>query len=140
MAEAKEGVRDATELKRVSIKFVIGDVDTRPMALRRQITADDDPIEQLNRYSTLLGYEYALRREAGLEPRDAVRWSLRRVLPPPDGLHPAIALIAGYQAETAIWGDQASELLRILIAGCEKSWTAMRNNELWRPGTAGMGW
>ena len=124
----------------MSIKFVIGDVDTRPMALRRQITADDDPIEQLNRYSTLLGYEYALRREAGLEPRDAVRWSLRRVLPPPDGLHPAIALIAGYEADAAIWGEQASELLRVLMAGCEKSWTTMRNNEVWRPGTAGMGW
>jgi hypothetical protein len=115
-------------------------VDISPVALRRQITADDDPTQQLGRYSKLLAYEYALRRAAGLEPRDAVRWSLRRVLPPPDGLHPAIALIAGYEVETAVWGDQATELLRTLITGCENSWIAMRNNEAWLPGTTGMGW
>jgi len=110
------------------------------MALRRLTTTDDDPIQYLDRYSKLVVYEYALRREAGLEPKEAVRWSLRRVLPPPDGLHPAIALIAGYEVETAVWGDQASELLRTLIAGCERSWVAMRKNETWRPGAAGMGW
>ena len=110
------------------------------MAIRRLIPAEDDPIEYLGRYSKLLGYEYALRRAAGLEPRDAVRWSLRRVLPPPDGLHPAIALLAGYEVETALWRDQASELLRMLIAACENSWTAMRDNETWQPGTMGMGW
>jgi hypothetical protein len=110
------------------------------VALRRQITADDDPIQQLNRYSKLVGYEYALRREAGLEPREAVRWSLRRVLPPPDGLHPAIALIAGYEVETGLWEDQATALLRTLIVSCERAWVAMKNNDAWRPGTTGMGW
>jgi hypothetical protein len=123
------------------LKFVGGMVDEDLMALLRQtMPEDDDPIHLLNGYSRLIGYEYALRREAGLEPKDAIRWTLRRVLPPPDGLHPAIALIAGYEVERGVWEDQASSLMRTLIVSCDKSWLALRKVEGWQPGTIGMGW
>jgi hypothetical protein len=111
------------------------------MALLRQtMPEDDDPIHLLNGYSRLIGYEYALRREAGLEPKEAVRWTLRRVLPPPDGLHPAIAMIAGYEVERGVWEEQASSLMRTLIVSCDRSWQALRKIEGWQPGTTGMGW
>jgi hypothetical protein len=111
------------------------------MALLRQTTPeDDDPIALLNGYSRLIGYEYSLRREAGLEPKDAIRWTLRRVLPPPDGLHPAIAMIAGYEVEPGVWEEQASSLMRTLIVSCDRSWHAVQKVDGWQPGTTGMGW
>lgn len=123
------------------LKFHRGTVDEDPMALLRQtMPEDDDPIHLLNGYSRLIGYEYALRREAGLEPKEAVRWTLRRVLPPPDGLHPAIAMIAGYEVERGVWEEQASSLMRTLIVSCDRSWQALRKIEGWQPGTTGMGW
>jgi hypothetical protein len=108
--------------------------------LRQSLPEDDDPIQLLNGYSKIIGYEYALRREAGLDPKEAIRWTLRRVLPPPDGLHPAVALIAGYDVERGVWEDQASAIMRTLIVSCDRSWHAVRNLDGWQPGTTGMGW
>ena len=99
-----------------------------------------NPLDQLNSYWRLVVYEYALRREAGLEAKEAVRWSLRRVLPPPDGLHPALAMIAGYPVDLESWQEEASSLLRTVIAAGDKSWQTLREKEGWRPGTIGMGW
>jgi hypothetical protein len=111
------------------------------MALRRQTSFDDwDPREQLHPYMRLVIYEYALRREAGLDGKEAVRWSLRRVLPPPDGLHPVLALIAGYKVESEPWAPQAAALLQALIVDGDKNWHLLQKNGEWRPGTVGMGW
>jgi hypothetical protein len=111
------------------------------MALRRlQMPEEGDPIDQLEPYMSLIVYEYALRREAGLEPKEAVRWSLRRVLPPPDGLHPVLAMIAGYKVAPGVWDAQASALLRGLISTGDKNWHGLRGVEGWRPGSVGMGW
>jgi hypothetical protein len=111
------------------------------MALPRQSSFDDwDPREQLHPYLRLITYEYALRREAGLEAKEAVRWSLRRVLPPPDGLHPALAMIAGYKVESDIWDAQAASLLHALIVDGDRNWHNLQQSDGWLPGTVGMGW
>jgi hypothetical protein len=99
-----------------------------------------DPLEQLNPYMNLFVYEYALRREAGLDPKEAVRWSFRRVLPPPDGLHPVLALIAGYKVEPGEWESQALAFLQTLIGSADKTWRGLQATQGWRPGTVGMGW
>jgi len=111
------------------------------MAIRRlQLPEECDPADQLNPYMPLFAYEYALRREAGLDAKEAVRWSLRRVLPPPDGLHPVLAMISGYKVAPGVWELQASTLLRSLIAAGDKNWHVLRGMGGWRPGTVGMGW
>ena len=110
------------------------------MALRRQSSFDDwDPREQLHPYMRLIAYEYSLRREAGLEPKEAVRWSLRRVLPPPDGLHPVLAMIAGYKVDADVWDREAAGLLHALIVDGDRTWHGLQQCEDWRPGTVGMG-
>jgi hypothetical protein len=101
---------------------------------------DDDPLDQLGPYWRIIVYEYALRREAGLEAKEALRWSFRRVLPPPDGLHPVVAMIAGYEVERGLWEAQASSLVRTLIVAGDRSWHTLREKDGWRPGTLGMGW
>ena len=88
----------------------------------------------------LFVYEYALRREAGLDPKEAVRWSFRRVLPPPDGLHPVLALIAGYKVEAGEWEAQALTFLQNLISSADRTWRNLQMSQDWRPGTVGMGW
>ena len=111
------------------------------MALRRQTSFEDwDPREQLHPYMRLVTYEYVLRREAGLDPKEAVRWSLRRVLPPPDGLHPVLSMIAGYKVEPGVWESQAAALLQALIVDGDKNWNNLKQHEEWIPGTVGMGW
>ncbi len=111
------------------------------MALQRPMTFDDlDPREQLRPYLGLFAYEYSLRREAGLEPKEAVRWSLRRVLPPPDGLQPVLAVLAGYPVGKGCWEDEAAHLLQALIVSGDRNWQSLREREGWRPGTVGMGW
>jgi hypothetical protein len=110
------------------------------MALQRQPTDVTDPLDQLNPYMNLFVYEYALRREAGLDPKEAVRWSFRRVLPPPDGLHPVLALIAGYKVDAGEWESQALKFLQTLIPSADRTWRGMQATEGWRPGTVGMGW
>ena len=74
-----------------------------------------DPLDQLNPYLDLIWYEYALRREAGLEPKEAVQFSFRRVLPT-DGLHPVLAIIAGYGAGGPPDEVMAELLLETMIA------------------------
>jgi hypothetical protein len=111
------------------------------MALHQEmVSGDDDPFDQLNPYWRIIVYEYALRREAGLEAKEALRWACRRVLPPPEGLHPVVAMIAGYPVEGELWERQASSLLRTLIVAGDKSWHHLREKDGWRPGTVGMGW
>ncbi len=110
------------------------------MALRRRHADTDSASEQVAPYLNLIAYEYALRRNAGLEPKEAVRWSLRRVMPPPDGLHPVVALIAGYEADVDTWGAEAMQFLEGLIVTLEEAWHRKRNAPGWRPGTVGMGW
>jgi hypothetical protein len=110
------------------------------MALQRRTTDATDPLEQLNPYMNLFVYEYALRRAAGLEPKEAIRWSFRRVLPPPDGLHPVLALIAGYKLEAGDWESQALLFLQTLISSAERTMRGLQATEGWRPGTVGMGW
>ncbi len=111
------------------------------MALQRPMTFDDwDPREQLRPYLGLFAYEYSLRREAGLDPKEAVRWSLRRVLPPPDGLQPILAILAGYPVEPGCREEQAASLLQALIISGDRNWQSLREREGWRPGTVGMGW
>jgi len=114
--------------------------DTGDMALQRHLGDASDPIDQLGPYMNLIAYEYALRREAGLEAKEAVRWSFRRVLPPPDGLHPVLAMIAGYPVESGTWDTQASTLLQNLIISGDKTWHSFQAMKDWRPGTVGMGW
>jgi hypothetical protein len=110
------------------------------MALQRHVDDASDPVDQLKPYMSLITYEYTLRRAAGLEAKEAVRWSFRRVLPPPDGLHPILAMIAGYKVEQGVWERQASMLLKTMIVTGEKALQELRDTEGWRPGTVGMGW
>jgi hypothetical protein len=110
------------------------------MALQRRTEHAPDPLEQLNPYMNLFVYEYALRREAGLDAKEAVRWSFRRVLPPPDGLHPVLALIAGYKVESGEWEKQALTFLQNLIGSADQTWRSLQMTQGWRPGTVGMGW
>lgn len=110
------------------------------MALQRRTEHAPDPLEQLNPYMNLFVYEYALRREAGLDAKEAVRWSFRRVLPPPDGLHPVLALIAGYKVESGEWEKQALSFLQNLIGSADQTWRNLQLTQGWRPGTVGMGW
>ena len=103
------------------------------MALQHQPYEVGDALEQLSPYMNLIIYEYTLRREASLEAKEAVRWSLRRVLPPPDGLHPVLAMIAGYAVDPGVWELEASQLLQGLIVTLDKAWHRRRNTPGWRP-------
>src|SRR5664279_3456973 len=114
--------------------------DTPRMALQRRTEPAEDPLEQLSPYMNLFVYEYALRREAGLDAKEAVRWSFRRVLPPPDGLHPVLALIAGYKVESDQCEAQALAFLQNLIGSADHTWRSLQATQGWRPGTVGMGW
>jgi hypothetical protein len=110
------------------------------MALQHQPYEVGDALEQLSPYMNLIIYEYTLRREANLEAKEAVRWSLRRVLPPPDGLHPVLAMIAGYAVEPGVWEMEAAQFLQGLIVTLDKAWHRRRQTAGWRPGGLGMGW
>src|ERR1700676_3773343 len=110
------------------------------MALQRRHVDSYSAHDQVAPYMNLIAYEYALRRHAGLEAKEAVRWSLRRVMPPPDGLHPVVALIAGYEADMDAWGGEAMLFLESLIATLDDAWQRQRQKPGWRPGTLGMGW
>jgi hypothetical protein len=49
-------------------------------------------------------------------------------------------MIAGYPVDLESWQEEASSLLRTVIAAGDKSWQSLREKEGWRPGTIGMGW
>lgn len=110
------------------------------MALQSETDPATDALDQLNRYMSLIVYEYVLRREAGLEAKEAVRWSFRRVLPPPDGLHPILAMIAGYKVESDVPDSDTARLLHTVIVACDRQWRNLQGMDGWRPGTIGMGW
>jgi hypothetical protein len=98
-----------------------------------------DPLDQLNPYLDLIWYEYALRREAGLEPQEAVQFSFRRVLHS-EGLHPVLAIIAGYGVGEPADKVMAELLLENMIDLAEGAWQEFQQIPDWRPGTVGMGW
>jgi hypothetical protein len=110
------------------------------MALQFELDDASDLLEQLNRYMNLIVYEYALRREAGLEAKEAVRWSLRRVLPPPDGIHPVLGMIAGYEVDPGAGEMEVVRFLQGLILTLDKAWHSLQGMPGWSPGTLGMGW
>ncbi len=100
---------------------------------------DADPLDQLNPYLDLIWYEYALRREAGLEPQESAQFSFRRVLPT-EGLHSVLAIIAGYGPGEPADQGMAELLLETMIALAEGAWQEFQQIPDWRPGTVGMGW
>jgi hypothetical protein len=111
------------------------------MALRQEDLSDlQEALDQVHHYWQYFVYEYALRREAGLEAREAVRWSLRRILPPPEGLHPAVAVVAGYRVPPDDSTQMTPMLLQAVINAGEQALNALRATDGWQAGTTGMGW
>jgi hypothetical protein len=96
-------------------------------------------VDKLGPYWKLLWYEYALRRSAGLDPEDSVRWSMRRVVS--RELDPVLALIGGYDPHSDdMTGMLAGMLLETLKATGEELFQTLQSTDGWRPGTDGMGW
>lgn len=102
------------------------------------MSAPDDPFEQLAPYMPLLWFEFMLRRAAGLDPMDAVIWSLRRILPK-EGLHETLAVAAFYSADP-LQEIQATIVVETIANVGEEMFQKFRKRDDWRPGVDGLPW